>query len=156
MTIEIPAKTASIVRSIGLLGILFLGISLGLTMVRNLKLLRCLSLMLVALIVGLCQASLAQDYDFEAPGLAPPTTPVSGGVTLFQNVRIFDGKNGALSTPSSVLVRGDTIERISASPNTVDRNGNVRVIAGDGRVLCRASLMRIGTRSWRRRPRYSC
>ena len=135
MTIEIPAKTASIVRSIGLLGILCLGISLGLTMVRNLKLLRCLSLMLMALIVGLCQASLAQDYDFEAPGLAPPTTPVSGGVTLFQNVRIFDGKNGALSTPSSVLVRGDTIERISASPNTVDRNGNVRVIAGDGRVL---------------------
>ena len=37
----------------------------------------------------------------------------SGGGTLFQNVRIFDGKSAALSAPSNVLVRGSTIERIS-------------------------------------------
>jgi imidazolonepropionase-like amidohydrolase len=33
------------------------------------------------------------------------------------------------------LVRGNTIERISASPITVDTNDNVRVIAAEGRVL---------------------
>jgi imidazolonepropionase-like amidohydrolase len=99
------------------------------------KLVLCRSLVLAALLVGLCQTSLAQDYDLAAPGSAPPATPVSGGVTLFQNVRIFDGKSAALSTPYSVLVRGNTIERISASPITVDTNANVRVIAADGRVL---------------------
>ena len=93
------------------------------------------TLVLAALLVGLCGASLGQDYNLAAPGLEPPATPVSGGVTLFQNVRIFDGKSAALSAPSSVLVRGNTIERISASPITVDTNANVRVIAADGRVL---------------------
>ena len=34
-----------------------------------------------------------------------------------------------------MLVRGNTIERISASPITVDTNANVRVIAANGRVL---------------------
>ena len=31
-------------------------------------------------------------------------------VTLFKNVRIFDGKAAALSAPSNVLVRGNKIE----------------------------------------------
>jgi len=31
--------------------------------------------------------------------------PASGGTTLFQNVRIFDGKNSSLSAPSSVQSR---------------------------------------------------
>ena len=92
-------------------------------------------LVLAALLVGLCQASLGQDYDLAAPGLESPATQVSGGVTLFQNVRIFDGKSAALSAPSNVLVRDNTIERISASPITVDTNAKVRVIAADGRVL---------------------
>jgi imidazolonepropionase-like amidohydrolase len=52
---------------------------------------------------------------------------------LFQNVRIFDGKNATLSSPSNVLVRGKTIERISASPIRVE--GNVRIIKGDNRTL---------------------
>ena len=85
--------------------------------------------------LGFCQASLAQDYDIEVPGLAPPATLVSEGVTLFQNVRVFDGKSATLSAPSNVLVRGNTIERISASPIVVDTNANVRVIAAGGRVL---------------------
>jgi imidazolonepropionase-like amidohydrolase len=85
--------------------------------------------------LGFCQTSLAQDYDIEVPGLAPPATPVSEAVTLFQNVRVFDGRSPALSAPSNVLVRGNTIERISASPITVDTNANVRVIPGGGRVL---------------------
>jgi imidazolonepropionase-like amidohydrolase len=90
---------------------------------------------LAALLVGLSQASLAQDYDLGAPGSEWREVPVSGGVTLFQNVRIFDGKSAALSAPSNVLVRGNIIERMSSSPITIDIKDNVRVIAGDGRVL---------------------
>lgn len=95
----------------------------------------CPSLVLAAFLIGLSQASLAQDYDLGAPDSEWREAPVSGGVTLFQNVRIFDGKSAALSAPSSVLVRGNTIERISSSPITVDTKDNARVIAGDGRVL---------------------
>ena len=112
-----------------------MGALFGLTMVRKLKLALYPSLVLAALLVGFCQAGLAQDYDLTAPDTEWREVPVSGGVTLFQNVRIFDGKSPALSTPSNVLVRGNTIERISASPITVDTNTNVRVIAAEGRVL---------------------
>lgn len=59
--------------------------------------------------------------------------PNDRSATLFQNVRVFNGKSAALSPPSNVLVRGNLIERISTSPITVDPN--VRVIAGGGRVL---------------------
>jgi imidazolonepropionase-like amidohydrolase len=95
----------------------------------------CPSLVLAAFLIGLSQASLAQDYDLGAPDSEGREAPVSGGVTLFQNVLIFDGKSAALSAPSNVLVRGNTIERISSSPITVDTKDNARVIAGDGRVL---------------------
>src|SRR6201995_1622621 len=94
-----------------------------------------LSLVSAIFLIGLCQASVAQDYDLAGPDLTPPATLVSSGVTLYQNVRIFDGKSTELSPPSNVLVRGNTIERIAVSPITVDTNSNVRVIAGDGRVL---------------------
>jgi imidazolonepropionase-like amidohydrolase len=56
-------------------------------------------------------------------------------VTLFQNVRIFDGRSAALSSPSNVLVRGNVIERISASPIAGGTDANIRVIAANGRVL---------------------
>jgi hypothetical protein len=36
-------------------------------------------------------------------------------VTLFQNVRIFDGKSDTVSGPTNVLIRGNLIERISAT-----------------------------------------
>jgi imidazolonepropionase-like amidohydrolase len=76
------------------------------------------------------------DADLEAPGLPTfPTTLAGGAVTLFQNVRIFDGASAALSAPSNVLVRGNTIERISVNPITVETNANVHVIAANGRVL---------------------
>jgi imidazolonepropionase-like amidohydrolase len=114
-----------------------LGISVGATMARKLKLALHPSLVAAALLVGLCRASLGQgDADLEAPGLAPFHTTLAGGATtLFQNVRIFNGKNAALSAPSNLLVRGNTIERISVSPITVERNAEVRVIAANGRVL---------------------
>jgi|HubBroStandDraft_6_1064221.scaffolds.fasta_scaffold01838_12 imidazolonepropionase-like amidohydrolase len=106
-------------------------------MVRKLKLALWPSLVSAALLVGLCRAVLGQgDADLEAPGLAPfPGTLAGGAVTLFQSVRIFDGKNGALSALSDVLIRGNIIERVSASPITVDAMPNVRIIAANGRVL---------------------
>ncbi|MGF6434138.1 imidazolonepropionase-like amidohydrolase [Bradyrhizobium elkanii] len=60
----------------------------------------------------------------------PAPAQQDGGV-LFQNVRIFDGKNGALSGPSNVLIRNNKIEKISNAAITAD----AQVIAGDGRVL---------------------
>ena len=116
-------------------GILFLVASFGLTMVRLVRRALLLSLVSAVLLIGLCQPTLAQDYDLAGPDLTPPTTLVSGGVTLYQNARIFDGKSAELSAPSNVLVRGNTIEKISVTPITVDTNTNVRVIAADGRVL---------------------
>src|SRR5262245_53181981 len=59
----------------------------------------------------------------------------SGAVTLFENVRIFDGRGAALSTPSNVLIRGNVIERISTQPIQVDRRADTRVIDGGGRTL---------------------
>lgn len=104
-------------------------------LLRALRRLRCPFLLSAALSAGLCQASLGQDYILAAPGPASPATLASSDATLFQNVRIFDGKSAALSAPSNVLVRGNTIERISVGPITVEANANVRVIAAGGRVL---------------------
>jgi imidazolonepropionase-like amidohydrolase len=120
------------VLAVGAVGAVF-----SLRIVRKLKRLLSPSLVLAALSIGLCQASLGQgDADLEAPGLPTfPTTLAGGAVTLFQNVRIFDGASAALSAPSNVLVRGNTIQRISVNPITVEANANVHVIAANGRVL---------------------
>jgi hypothetical protein len=120
------------------------------------RLLPGVMLALVAtLVLALCQRSLAQgDADLEAPGLESWPTPSRAGITLFQNVRIFDGKSPALSDSVNVLVTAGTIERISSAPIIVDASANVRVIAGNGRVLTPGLIdARIGTRSWRLRRR---
>jgi imidazolonepropionase-like amidohydrolase len=70
-------------------------------------------------------------------GLAAPLhaqTPPSAA-TVLQNVRIFDGKVGQLSGPSHVLIRGNTIERISAPPIATDRRADTVLIDGGGRTL---------------------
>ena len=103
-------------------------------MVSRLKSVVCPTLV-SALLIGLCQASLAQDYILTAPGTEPQATSTNSGATLFQNVRIFDGKSAVLSAPSNVLVKGNIIERISVTPITVDATANVRVIMAGGRVL---------------------
>ena len=66
---------------------------------------------------------------------ASASAPASGAVTLFENVRIFDGKGAALSAPSNVLIRGNVIERISTQPIPVDRRADTRIIDGGGRTL---------------------
>jgi imidazolonepropionase-like amidohydrolase len=60
---------------------------------------------------------------------------VQSTVVLFQNVRVFDGKSGALSDPSNVLVRGNKIERISTAPIPTDRSAKTQIIEGGGRTL---------------------
>jgi imidazolonepropionase-like amidohydrolase len=74
------------------------------------------------MVVGLWSAVRAQD-----------AAPASAGATLFQNVRIFDGSSNLLATPSSVLVKGNIIERISAASIAADPG--VTVVAGGGRTL---------------------
>jgi len=64
---------------------------------------------------------------------AQQVSAVESGATLFQNVRIFDGRSSTLSAPSNVLVRGDKIERISTSP--ISSGPGTQVIAGGGRTL---------------------
>lgn len=62
-------------------------------------------------------------------------TPAPDRVVLFQNVRIFDGKNAELSAPSHVLVRGNKIEKISAQPIPADRRADTVLIDGSGKTL---------------------
>src|SRR5688572_12783644 len=95
----------------------------GLVAARTHRRALCASLVSAALAIGACQPGLAQ---------GPSASPAS---ILFQNVRIFDGKSSALSAASNVLIRGNVIERISATPIALDGNANVRIIAGNGRVL---------------------
>ena len=71
-------------------------------------------------ILGICTLGQAQQ---------PPAT---GNATLFLNVRVFDGKSSILSPSSSVLVKGNTIERISTSPIDAGAIGNVTVVNGGG------------------------
>ena len=62
---------------------------------------------------------------------APPASAQQDSAVLFRNVRIFDGKAGALSPPSSVLVRNNTIEKISAS----DITATAQVIDGGEQIV---------------------
>jgi imidazolonepropionase-like amidohydrolase len=80
--------------------------------------------MLLVAGVGLSAAVGAQD-----------SPQASDAVTLFENVRIFDGKSATLSPPSNVLVRGNKIEAISMQPISADRRADTRIIAGGERTL---------------------
>jgi imidazolonepropionase-like amidohydrolase len=68
-----------------------------------------------------------------APGEAQQMSAAESGAILFRDVRIFDGRRSTLSAPSSVLVRGNKIERISTSPISADPG--TQVIDGGGRTL---------------------
>jgi imidazolonepropionase-like amidohydrolase len=70
-------------------------------------------------------------------GLSPEAhaqnAPASG--VLFENVRVFNGKDGVLSQPANVLVVGNTIQAISASPIPPPANVTIQRIDGQGRTL---------------------
>jgi imidazolonepropionase-like amidohydrolase len=80
-----------------------------------------------ALVLGVYGASGAQTTPVPPP--SSPTAPV----TLFQNVRIFDGKGDSLSAAMNVLVRGSIIDRIAAAP--IPAEASYTVIDGGGRTL---------------------
>jgi len=63
------------------------------------------------------------------------TAHAAEAVTLFENVRIFDGKSDTLSGTMNVLVRGNTIEVISKDPIPIDGGPSPKIIDGGGRTL---------------------
>jgi imidazolonepropionase-like amidohydrolase len=74
---------------------------------------------IAAVLLTLCASAVAQ----------PETT------TLFQNVRVFDGKSGTVSAASNVLIKGNIIASVSTADIAVDPKANPTIIAGGGRVL---------------------
>ena len=67
---------------------------------------------------------------FCASPIAQPIT-----ATLFQNVRVFDGKSETLSAASNVLVVGSVITMVSTADIAIDPKLPVTVIAGGGRYI---------------------
>jgi imidazolonepropionase-like amidohydrolase len=59
----------------------------------------------------------------------------SGATTLFNNVRVLDGRGTSLSEPTNVLVRGNLIETISRTSIPVDRSATTMIVDGGGRTL---------------------
>lgn len=72
---------------------------------------------------------------FASVAFADDPSPPSVPVTLFENVRVFDGRNPQLSAPTNVLVRGNVIAKISSDPIPVDRGATTAIIRGEGRTL---------------------
>lgn len=56
-------------------------------------------------------------------------------LTLFENVRIFDGRSDKLTGAMNVLIRGNTIDVISENPIPVEDASSATIVAGDGRTL---------------------
>ena len=77
----------------------------------------------LAAVLGLFGTAFAQ------PQSAEPS------LILFENVRVFDGKSGSLSANTNVLIRGNTIEKISKDPIPVSPGASAKTIAGGGRTL---------------------
>ncbi|HVZ04061.1 amidohydrolase family protein [Hyphomicrobium sp.] len=80
----------------------------------------------------------AQDYELAAPGTEEAdvaTHKTNDRVTLFKNVRIFDGKSPQLSGSMNLLVEGDIIRRITNEPIATGKYAKVVVIDGGSRVL---------------------
>jgi imidazolonepropionase-like amidohydrolase len=65
---------------------------------------------------------------------SPAVRAQQAGAILFENVRIFDGKGDTVSGPTNVLIKGNKIEKISATAVSVDP-AQTATINGAGRVL---------------------
>lgn len=91
----------------------------------------------IAVALGFCIAMQAQtgDLGIHPPASGPNQLPAAENATMFLNVRVFDGRNTTLSPPSSVVVKGNTIERVSTAPIDASTIENITVINGQGRVL---------------------
>jgi imidazolonepropionase-like amidohydrolase len=72
-----------------------------------------------AVLLGLCASAGAQ----------------SETATLFQNVRVFDGKSGTIGPASNVLIKGNAIASVSTADIAVDPKSATTIVAGGGRVL---------------------
>jgi imidazolonepropionase-like amidohydrolase len=70
-----------------------------------------------------------------ATAFAQPQFVEQSTLILFENVRIFDGKSDTLSAGMNVLVRGNTIDKISRDPIPTDVSPNTKTIRGGGRTL---------------------
>ena len=68
-------------------------------------------------------------------GASATTAAQKVAFTLFQNVRIFDGKAGQLTDRRNVMVHGNIIERVSSGSPPVPADAKVTVIDGGGRTL---------------------
>lgn len=60
---------------------------------------------------------------------------LDSAITLFNDVRVFDGRGTSLSEPINVVVRGHLIEKISRTPIAIDRSTTTTIIDGGGRTL---------------------
>ena len=69
------------------------------------------SLKLASAMSAICLSSV-----FGQEATAPRERGSAPHLTLFQDVRIFNGSGGSLSGPRNVLVKGNHIERISSEP----------------------------------------
>lgn len=94
--------------------------------------LKSLAVLLAASLFYAAGAARAHDPPAAAPVAQPPAQPPKDALLLIENVRIFNGESPQLSAPSSVLLRGNTIARIS--PDKIAEQG-ARVIDGGGRTL---------------------
>src|SRR5688572_21624815 len=56
-------------------------------------------------------------------------------LTLFENVRIFDGRSDKLTGAMNVLIRGNTIDVISENPIPLEDASSATIVAGGGRTL---------------------
>jgi imidazolonepropionase-like amidohydrolase len=74
-------------------------------------------------------------YFFGTTVFAQPQSTEQFTVILFENVRIFDGKSDTLSVGMNVLIRGNTIDKISKEPIPIDVGANTKIITGGGRTL---------------------
>lgn len=83
------------------------------------------SFTLACLALTLCTEANAQG--------SPSAAESKASTTLFQNVRIFNGRDAALSAPSNVLVRGNVIERISTG--AIEPGPSTTIVAGGSRTL---------------------
>ena len=61
--------------------------------------------------------------------------PARADVTLFENVRVFDGVSPELTAPMNVLVRDNVIARITPEPIPTDADAAITLIDGGGGTL---------------------